>query len=67
MMNNPVGSYKGMFHWSVVPIKPSTQLLSSETYYLLTCLSMERPPTPIPSTSTLLEGHELMVSKPVVA
>ena len=28
IMNNPVGSYKGMSHWSVVPIKPSTQPLT---------------------------------------
>ena len=27
---------------------------------------MERPPTPIPSTSTLPEGHELMVCEPAV-
>ena len=66
MMNNQVGSYKGMSHWSTVPIKLSTQLFSSETYYPLTCLLMERPPTPIPSTSTLLEEHKLMVCEPAV-
>ena len=27
---------------------------------------MEHPPTPIPSTSTLLEEHELMVCEPAV-
>ena len=27
---------------------------------------MERPPTPIPSTSTLPEEHELMVCEPAV-
>ena len=27
---------------------------------------MERPPTPIPSTSTSLEEHELMVCEPAV-
>ena len=27
---------------------------------------MERPPTPIPSTSTLQEEHELMVCEPAV-
>ena len=66
MMNNPVGSYKGMSHWSVVLIKPSSQPLSSETYYPHTWTLMERPPTPIPSTSTLLEEHELMVCEPAV-
>ena len=67
MMNNPVGSYKGMSHWLVVLIKLSTQPLSSETNYSSICLLMDHPPTPIPSTLALLEENELMVSKPVVA
>ena len=67
MMNNPVGSYKGMPHWLAVPIKSSTQPLSSETYYPSICLLMDCPLTPIPLTSALQEENELMVSKPVVA
>ena len=66
MMNNSVGSYKGMSHWLVVPIKLSLQTLSSETNYPAICLLMEHLPTPIPLTSTLLEEHELMVCEPAV-
>ena len=66
MTNNPVGSYKGMPHWSVIPIKLSTQPLYSETSYPLIWTSMEHPPTPIPLTSTLPGEHELMVCEPAV-
>ena len=55
-----------MSHWSVVPIKPFHTTSYSETSYPPIWTSMERPPTPIPSTSTLLEEHELMVCEPAV-
>ena len=63
MMNNLVGSYKGTSHWSVVLIKLSSQLFSSETYYSTTCLLMDRPPMPMHSTSISPEEIELMVSE----
>ena len=48
-MNNPVGPYIESTHWFTVHIKPSTQLLSTET-------------TPIPLRLGFRDVSEVMVS-----